>query len=100
MKKAQEKDLIRIINDLNGWGFRNVAIERILKLPFGTINRWKSTRRCSSASLALMRMVYAMPWLLKVADDNFDLKKAAGTLVMAAGELIGNDPEIKVEKKK
>lgn len=45
-------------------------IERALRLPQRTINRWKNGE-CSSAVAALLRVIGTYPWVIEVADNDF-----------------------------
>lgn len=49
--------------------------ERVLGLPARTIARWK-TGHASASATALLRFIVTYPWLLEVAEDQFEPTKA------------------------
>lgn len=79
IEKALEKSKKQIINsmleDLLDAGIKMSYLERTLDLPTRTVSRWKSGES-SAASVALLRAIHAFPWILDVADANFDKKYA------------------------
>jgi hypothetical protein len=54
-------------------GTNRPNIERMLGLPQRSLDKELETPE----GQALAKMVYCMPWLLEVADDNFDPRMAA-----------------------
>lgn len=60
----------KIIDELNKNGITMVSMERVLRLPFGTITKWK-TGQISYAGITLLRLIRFCPELLIVADENF-----------------------------
>ena len=53
------------------------AIERALSLPQRTLTKWKNgVTNPSAAGLALLKYLRTFPWLLEVAEHNFDYNTA------------------------
>lgn len=49
------------------------AIERALSLPQRTLTKWKNgVSKPSAAGLALLKYLRTFPWLIEIADNNFD----------------------------
>lgn len=73
----KQSSMVNILNYLNENGCTNASMERALGLPARTLARWKneSTIFPSAAALALMRIVRTFPWMLQVADCQFDKEK-------------------------
>lgn len=92
LKKANQASLEPIVKDLSLRNYSMAYIERALRLPQRTISRWKakdgSDKGGGSASgMALMRIIRTYPWILNVADENFEEQFALGELVHQAGEV-------------
>ncbi len=85
LKKAS---MVHLLNDLNSSGLTNAYMERALGLPARTLARWKNEASImpSAAGHALMRLIRTFPWLLQVAEEGFDEKKARILLLKAAGK--------------
>jgi hypothetical protein len=71
LKEADRESLESIFEDLSIKGNSLAYIERSLGLAQRTLSRWKS-QGASASGMALMRVVRTYPWILKVADENFD----------------------------
>lgn len=71
LKDAQKALQKSLIDDLGKMGFTMAYIERALELPQRTLARWKNGD-LSAANLALLRIIRTMPWILNVADHNFN----------------------------
>ncbi len=71
---AYQKEVVASINNMLsyilGLGFQMAYIERTLGLPPRTLIRWKN-EGCSASGLALLRLMRACPWLLKIADEKY-----------------------------
>lgn len=53
------------------------SIERALEIPFRTLSKWKNKiTKTSAAGIALLRFIRLFPWLLDVAENKYDPKKA------------------------
>lgn len=73
LKEAQKALQKSLIEDLGEMGFTMAYIERALELPQRTLARWKNGD-LSAANLALLRVLRTMPWIVDVADHNFNQK--------------------------
>ncbi len=77
------KDSVPIMLDrLSMW--KDPYIERVLGLPFETLKYWRSGKLLSSAGIALLRILATYPWILGVADEEFDAEAAREALALAA----------------
>ena len=53
------------------------SIERALEIPQRTLAKWKNKKcKTSSTGVALLRFIRLYPWLLEVAENKYDYKKA------------------------
>jgi len=69
-KDLSVEELVKILNDN---GYSNITIERILQLEFGILNRWISGKEdITCVGLSLLRILSTFPWMLKIAENNFD----------------------------
>jgi hypothetical protein len=60
-----------LIDAISNTGMRLAHIERAFELPQRTIaSKWK-TGSVTASGLALLRVVYSMPWVVNVADNRF-----------------------------
>jgi hypothetical protein len=58
------------------------SIERALEIPFRTLAKWKNKRsKTSAAGIALLRFIRLFPWLIDVAENKYDPKKAENIMV-------------------
>lgn len=58
------------------------AIERALEIPFRTLAKWKNkVTKTSAAGIALVRFIRLFPWLLDVAENKYDSKKAKNIML-------------------
>lgn len=83
--------MVNVLDALNSMGHTTASMERALGLPARTIARWKNERSMSpsAAAIALMRIIRTYPWLLAVADLQFDDVAARNILLQhAAKELV------------
>lgn len=83
---AIKSSLESILTNFSEKGFSMVYIERALDLSHRTLSRWKS-QGISASGLALMRMIHTFPWLLEVADKDYDRIYANKELVNQAMEV-------------
>lgn len=65
-----------IINAFVANGFNLASIERALELPQRTLSKWRNDTSPSAAGVTLLKFISIFPWLLAVADTNFDLLKS------------------------
>jgi len=91
LNEANSKSLNHILEDFSAWDFSLAHIERSLRLPQRTISRWKaaeaSDKGISAAGIALLRVVHTYPWMLKVADQDFDKTIAEQELIRQYADL-------------
>lgn len=58
------------------------SIERALEIPFRTLAKWKNKiTKTSAAGIALLRFIRLFPWLIDVAENKYDPKKAENIMV-------------------
>ncbi|MDC7230684.1 MAG: hypothetical protein PQJ48_10270 [Sphaerochaetaceae bacterium] len=70
---CKQSSMVHILTYLNAQGYTNASMERSLGLPARTLARWKNEDIVpSAAALALMRFIRTFPWLLRVAEKEFD----------------------------
>ena len=84
-KNAENASFESIYKQLSGSGFSAAYIERALHLPQRTLARWKGQNR-SAAGMTLMNLVAACPWLIKVADHNYDRSVVVKEVVHQAAD--------------
>lgn len=54
-------------------GYSKTYIERALRLPFGTLEKWQSFQDIDPEGLVLFEILGTFPWLIDVADNNYKL---------------------------
>lgn len=62
-------------------------LERALELPFGTIQRWKEGD-ITPEEMTLLKIISVYPWIIQVADNQFNHKVANAVLVKEASKII------------
>jgi transposase-like protein len=82
-----------------------MSIERALEIPFRTLAKWKNkVTKTSAAGIALLRFIRLFPWLLDVAENKYDSKKAENIMLNNAIEklskITGNKKATDVEEEK
>ncbi len=82
LEQANSKKRYMQIN-IGGKEINTVTLERVLRLPFGTI---EDSLGNDPGLDALMRLVQTYPWLLEVAEANFDEKEAKKILIRNGSE--------------
>jgi len=87
LRESKVQSAIAMLEYLSNSGVSNAYLERALRLPARTTARWKGGV-ISAASLSLLRLVRTFPWLLDVADADFDPMVSAGTVLKAAGSVV------------
>jgi hypothetical protein len=75
LKKSTALSVSEMFEYLSKEGITAAYLERALRLPPRTTARWKGGN-LSAAALALLRFVRTYPWLLAVADANFESSAA------------------------
>lgn len=83
--------MVKVLDALNSMGHTTASMERALGLPARTLARWKNEQSMSpsASGIALMRIIRTFPWILAVADMQFDHEAARNILLQnAANELV------------
>ncbi len=76
-KNLKKTSIKNIIDHLEKMGHRLAGIERSLELPQRTLSKWKNEHiEASAAGVSLLKYIYIYPWLLELADKNFDPQEA------------------------
>jgi len=88
IKEAQRASVRVMLESLKERDVSAAAIERAFGLSPRTANRWKQEGEFSASSLALLRTLATFPWLVEVAETNFDLDIAEATLIGAAEQVL------------
>ena len=71
--EANHEALRNIIDHLTSRAISMAAMERALELPQRTLTKWKNQIASpSSAGFALMKMIRTFPWLLEVAEHQYE----------------------------
>jgi transposase-like protein len=70
LQKANAASAVRLLDNLSRNGVSMTYLEKALRLPYRTTQRWKRGN-ISQAALALLRLIRFDPHLLEVADENF-----------------------------
>lgn len=72
LTKAEKRSLIvyNIVKKFTEKGMSNPHLERVLDIPQRTIEKEKDNP--SPELVALLRIINLFPWMLEVADNNFD----------------------------
>jgi len=69
-KDLSVEELIQILNDA---GYSNISIERILELEIGVLDKWINGKEdITCVGLTLLRILSTYPWMLDVAENNFE----------------------------
>jgi hypothetical protein len=72
MAESTQKSIPVMINTLIEWGGTVVYMERALRLPFGTFQKWlDAPETVEPGSVVMLRMLRRYPELLNAADNNF-----------------------------
>lgn len=82
IEAAKKESAKLMINDLvENHGLSMSYMERAFDLPMRTMTRWKSGD-ISAAALGLLRLMKTYPWLVEVADSQYDKVFATHRLAM------------------
>ncbi|GJL79510.1 MAG: hypothetical protein NPINA01_24990 [Nitrospinaceae bacterium] len=87
LKETNKLSVADISQHLSAQGDSMAHIERSLGLAQRTLSRWK-TQGVSASGMALMRIIRTYPWILNVADENFDEQFANKELVSQAAKVL------------
>ena len=88
-KNANKLSINYITQHLGDTGNSMAHIERSLGLAQRTLSRWKSSG-VSASGMTLMRIVHTYPWVLDVADENFDEQFAKRELISQAANALSD----------
>jgi DNA-binding transcriptional regulator YiaG len=73
LELLKEQTVKNIISDFANNKISMSAIERALSLPQRTITKWRNgVSKPSAAGLALLKYLRTFPWLIEIAENNFD----------------------------
>ncbi|MBN2497940.1 MAG: hypothetical protein JXR96_25325 [Deltaproteobacteria bacterium] len=92
IRKSSAESAASMLEHLAGEGISSAYFERAMRLPARTTARWKYGE-LSAAALALLRSVRTYPWLLEVADADFEPVTAKTGLIGAAASALGAELE-------
>lgn len=91
IEAAKKESAKRIINDLVEDEKLSMSyMERAFDLPMRTMTRWKSGD-ISAAGVSLLRLIRTYPWLVEIADSQYDKSFATHRL---AGECVNAMKEL------
>ena len=81
--EARRIAMAQIITDLNEMGNSSKDMEQILRLPEGTLSRWKNDQNSylSAEVYVLMQIIRTFPWILDVVVHKFSREYAEGIMV-------------------
>jgi DNA-binding transcriptional regulator YiaG len=73
MDDLKMKSINNILNDFNDINVSMASIERVLSIPQRTLTKWKTGKaKPSATAFSLFKYLRTFPWLLEVAENNFD----------------------------
>lgn len=75
IKLHEVQTLNSTIQSLAAKGYTKTYIEKALRLPFGTLNKWLSFQDIDPAGLVLFRILNVFPWMIDVADNNYEVMR-------------------------
>ena len=85
---AVKKSALNILGYLTEHGVTMAYLERAMDLPIRTASRWKEGH-ISAPAVALLRCLRTYPWLIDVADNDFNADFAKAELVKNALDSFG-----------
>lgn len=91
IEELKAKAVVNILNDFIGNGFNLSSMERSLELPQRTLAKWKSTGKPSAAGVSLLKILRCFPWILEVAEQEFEFQSAQKVFVKNAFYFIANN---------
>lgn len=73
----RQEAMANILEYFSSNNYNFASMERVLGLPQRTLTKWKSKHVNPSASaIALFKFLRTFPWLLNIAEENFDYRFA------------------------
>lgn len=91
------KEIESILIDFQAHGISQVNIEHALDLSFGSIERAKLTD--DPEMITLLRIVRTYPWLLQVAENNYDEIESSRILLHNAVDILVSAEKRKMNEK-
>lgn len=85
---AKSKSAGAMLDDLSTQGISMAYFERALNLPTRSLARWKKGE-ITAAGLALLKVVRTIPWVLEIADEDFDEIYVNKRIVQESNAIIG-----------
>ncbi len=74
--EAIRKSIDNMLSDLQKMDISQSHIERTFDIPARTLSKWRNDRNLpSAAALSFLRIVRMFPWMLNVAEKNYDKEK-------------------------
>jgi hypothetical protein len=86
LSSAVHESVGMMLDDLARQGLSMPHLERALRLPQRTLATWREGE-CPPAGVALLRTIRTYPWIVRVADDDFEHDVADDELARAFGQL-------------
>jgi transposase-like protein len=87
IKELKQKSIENILKYFIKNKLSMTSIERALEIPFRTLAKWKNKiTKTSAAGIALLRFIRLFPWLIDVAENKYDPKKAENIMLNNAIE--------------
>jgi hypothetical protein len=84
LKDLKIHAVINILNDFKENNINFTSMERALEIPSRTFAKWRNGSIApSSTGVALLKMLKTFPWLLKIADRDYDKNHAINELINA-----------------
>lgn len=75
ISELDQKIAIESLEKLEEKKIKFSNIERAFSIPARTLSKWKNkNKKPSAAAISLLRLVNLYPWLIEVAENNFDEK--------------------------
>ena len=72
-----QKSIRTILDNMDKKGYSQTRIERAFDIPKRTISKWYNHVNTPSAgAISLLRLIMDFPWLINVAENNYDEKSA------------------------
>ncbi|MFO7748543.1 MAG: hypothetical protein R6V54_00470 [Desulfobacteraceae bacterium] len=66
-----------ILDEFSEHNVNFASMERALELPQRTLSKWKNkTSKPSASGIALIKYLYLFPWLIEVAEKNYNYNEA------------------------
>jgi hypothetical protein len=72
VKESEKQSVEKMLDHLLDQGYTYAGIERALDLPERMISNWRCKKTHSKSGLALLRILRSFPWIVKIAEGNFD----------------------------